>query len=182
MKKIGIKILKIVIVIIILTLITYPNIEIAKDNKLIKFQYTDSIGEFDKITCYDDGYSYDQKRDISISNISHKNFLFFHVLILEYKEGNICDTEFLLEESYVKHFIENAEIEYNEYNINIEELIKDKKAIELNKRYPHGDEVFEIGYILDGKHEEMFVFYYEDLLIIQVGLSDEGPKFIAYKN
>lgn len=182
MKKIGIKILKILVVILVLILVTYPNIEIRKDNKLIKLQYSDSISEFDQVTCYDDGYSYDEKRDISILQIDHKNFLFFHVLILEYEEGNICDREFILEESYINNFIENAEIEYNEHNIDIEELIKDKEAIVENKRYPHGDEVYEIGYKLDERYETMFIFYYEELLIIQVGLSDEGPKFIAYKS
>jgi len=38
-----------------------------------------------------------------------------------------------------------------------------------------------IYYVLDGKSEVMYVFYVDDLLIIQVGYSDEGPKFIAYK-
>ena len=33
----------------------------------------------------------------------------------------------------------------------------------------------------DGRYEELFVFYLDDLLIIQVGNSDEGPKYIAYE-
>ena len=38
-----------------------------------------------------------------------------------------------------------------------------------------------IYYTLDGKEEVMFIFYVDELLVIQVGLSDEGPKFIAYE-
>ena len=38
-----------------------------------------------------------------------------------------------------------------------------------------------IDYVLDGKYETLYVFYVDDLLVIQVGFSDEGPKFIAYK-
>ena len=38
-----------------------------------------------------------------------------------------------------------------------------------------------ITYTLNNRHETMYVFYQYDLLVIQVGLSDEGPKYIAYK-
>ena len=35
---------------------------------------------------------------------------------------------------------------------------------------------------LDGNYKEMYISYNEDdLLIIQVGNSDEGPRYIAYK-
>ena len=49
------------------------------------------------------------------------------------------------------------------------------------KRYLGNDYSLNIGYILNGKHEDLYVFYVGDLLVIQVGLSDEGPKFIAYE-
>ena len=39
----------------------------------------------------------------------------------------------------------------------------------------------DFEYKLDGEYKEMYIFYNDDLLIIQIGLSDEGPKFIAYK-
>ena len=34
---------------------------------------------------------------------------------------------------------------------------------------------------INGKYETMYTFYVDDLLVIQVGLRDEGAKFIAYK-
>ena len=69
----------------------------------------------------------------------------------------------------------------NNKNIDLGKLIKNKKAIVANKRYFDNPYDTQIDYILDGRHETMYVFYVEDLLVIQVGLSDEGPKFIAYK-
>jgi hypothetical protein len=36
-------------------------------------------------------------------------------------------------------------------------------------------------YKLDDKYEELYVFYLDDLLVIQVGNTDEGPKYIAYE-
>ena len=38
-----------------------------------------------------------------------------------------------------------------------------------------------IEYTLNGENQILYVFYVDDLVVIQVGLSDEGPKFIAYK-
>ena len=71
---------------------------------------------------------------------------------------------------------------FNEDNIDISELIKDKEPIVSNTRYPWNDKYLYIGYKLDGKYKEMYISYNEDdLLIIQVGNSDEGPRYIAYK-
>ena len=56
-----------------------------------------------------------------------------------------------------------------------------KTAIVGNKRYFGDDYNNSIDYVLDGKYETLYVFYVDDLLVIQVGFSDEGPKFIAYK-
>ena len=36
-------------------------------------------------------------------------------------------------------------------------------------------------YKLDGRSEELYIFYLDDLLIIQVGNPDDGLKFIAYE-
>ena len=171
----------IIIGILILLLIIYPFIEIKMKNKIIKFQYNDDISEFDEVTCYDDGYSYNEDRDISVSKINIKKLLFFHIITLEYQKGNICDTEFYLEESYITNFIENAIIKYNDKNIDIKELIKDKKAVTANKRYSGNDYNTSIEYILNDKEQIMYIFYVDELLVIQIGHSDEGPKFIAYK-
>ena len=100
---------------------------------------------------------------------------------MEYIEGNFCDTQFMLEESYIEDFIERAKIKENEANLDIAKLIEGKKAIVKNKRYTGNEYDKGIWYELDGKHEEMYVFYVDDLLIIQVGSPDELPKFIAYE-
>ena len=77
--------------------------------------------------------------------------------------------------------IMNKALIYNSHNINLSSLIEGKTPIVSNTRYLGNDYSTSIGYILDGKEETMYIFYKDDLLIIQVGLSDEGPKYIAYK-
>lgn len=181
MKKKIIIISCIILIIFIALLAIYPNIEFRRDNKLYYFTYSDNTDEWDMNLCYDESYSYNEERDISISGWEYKHFLFFKLFILDYKEGNVCDTEYVLDADYIDRVINEAEIIDNSHNIDLKELIKNKEAIVGNNKYNSEDEKMEIYYILDGKEEEMFIFYVEDLLVIQVGLSDEGPKFIAYK-
>lgn len=180
-KKIA-TIILIILIIITFLLIIYPTIEIKKNNKLYYFTYNDDTSKLEDNMCYSESYAYNKKHNISIYNWEYRKFLFFKLYILSYKEGNICQNEFILKEEYIKRFIQEAQIKKNEDNINIEELIKNKKPIIKNKRYPWNDNYHYIGYILDGKYQEMYISTNKDnLLIIQVGNSDEGPKYIAYE-
>lgn len=179
-KKICITMIAVVFVIGILLAI-YPAIEIQTKDKLIAFRYTDDISEFESQISLDENYTYYEKRDISIHSFDFKKFFFFHVLVMEYVEGNYCDIEFVLEESYIQDFLERAEIQSNESNLDIAKLIEGKKAIVGNTRYLENEYDKSIEYILDGEYEILYVFYQDDLLVIQVGSPDEGPKYIAYK-
>lgn len=179
-KKIWIPIIAVTLLTGIFLLI-YPNIEIQTDDKFIAFRYSDDITEFEDEISYNESHAYYEKRDISIYNYDFKKFLFFHVITMDYVEGNYCDTQFILEESYIDDFLERAKIEYNDNNLDIAKLIEGKKAIIGNTRYLGNDYENAIYYELDGKHEELYVFYVEDLLVIQVGSPDESPKYIAYK-
>lgn len=181
MKKRVLVILIVILSILSLFLLIYPHLEFRINNKLILFRYTDIVPEIDEHTCYDDSYSYVKSRDISIIHYDAKKYFFFYIITLEYKEGNICDTEYLLEETYIENFINNAEIIYNDNNINLEKLIYNKTPIVGNKRYVGNDYQNFITYKLDGKYNILYIFYIDELLVIQVGYSDEGPKFIAYK-
>lgn len=173
--------MKKIIIVIILLFIIYPFIEIKKENKIYKFSYSESYGEFEENLCYSESYSYNEKRDISIYNWDVKKFLFFKILVLEFKEGNVCETEYYLEHDYILNFIENAEIEENEWNIDVAKLIENKEPIESNTRYTGNEYDKSIYYKLDGKYEVMYIFNKDDLVIFQIGYSDEGPKYIAYK-
>ena len=172
-----------IIILLILTimLLILPSIKIDKNNTIKYISYSDDISEYDEVTCYDDGMSYYKKKDITITNIDvEKKFIFF-VITLEYKKGNLCATEFQLEEDYINQFINNAVIISNEKNINLKNLIEGKQAIVSNKRYFDNDYETLIEYKLNNEEQIMYIFYNDDLLIIQVGHSDEGAKFIAYK-
>lgn len=171
----------IVFALLIIFLLVYPLILIDTGDKLIKFSYNEDTSSLEDYSCYDESYFYNKDKDISIYGYDFKKFLFFHVIILEYKNGNVCDTEYLLEESYISNFLDDAEITYNSKNIDLTKLIKGKSAIVGNKRYFGNDYETFIEYVLDGDYGILYVFYVDDLLVIQVGLSDEGPKYIAYK-
>ena len=169
------------LVIVCAVLAFYPAIEIQTKDKLIAFRYSDDISEFEDEMAYNEVCVYYADRDISIKNFEFKRFLFFHVIIMEYIEGNFCDTQFVLEEDYIRYFLNNAEIKSNDNNLDIAALIEGREAVVENTRYLGNDYVNAIYYVLDGRYEEMYVFYSDDLLIIQVGSPDEGPRYIAYK-
>lgn len=176
MKKIIIVLITIVLIFLIL-----PIIKIDKNNKLMFISYSEDISKYEDYTCYHESVSYLEKKDISIKKFNIKKFLMFYLFSLEYEKGNLCDTEYLLEESYITKFINEAEIIDNSSNIDIKKLVEGKKAIVGNTRYIGNDYEAFINYKLDGKEEIMYIFYQDDLLIIQVGNPDEKTKFIAYK-
>jgi len=168
--------------------LVYPDIEFYSGKYLYLLSYnnnweeSEDLSELEQEFCYNESYSYNKQRNISIIGWEYNGFLFFKWFKVEYEEGNICATEYLLEESYINHFLENAEIISNDDNVELSELIEDKKAIVGNKKYSLSDDHKYIEYMLDGEYEDMFISNSEDgTIIIQVGLTDEGPKYIAYK-
>lgn len=185
MKKYILLILGLIIIVFIFI---YPSIEFYKDNYLYMMSYgntfdkSEDLKQLEEEFCYDESYSYNKKRNISIKSWDYNGFLFFKWFKIKYEKGNVCETEYLLEESYVKHFIENAEIISNKDDVDLAKLIEGKTAIVGNKKYSFDDNYKYIEFRLDDKYMDMYIFVKEDgLIIIQVGLSDEGPKFIAYK-
>lgn len=177
-----------IIIITLTVLLIYPKIEFYKDGYLYMMGYSspfdksEDFEELEQEMCYDESYSYNKKRNISINGWDYKGFLFFKWFKIKYVEGNVCETEFVLEESYIEHFLKNAIIDEESDIVDLANLIKNKEAIIANKRYPWNDNYKWIGYTLDDEYKDMFISYNEEgLLIIQVGLGDEGPKFIAYK-
>ena len=181
MKKKGIIILSVILVVIALCLIIYPSIEFTHKGRLIRLSYSNDLTEYEENASYDETFFYYEKRDISLKTFDIKKFLCFYVISMAYEKGNLADTQFLLEEEYIKNFLENAKITDNEKNIDLAKLIEGKTAIVESKRYLGNDYETAIYYELDGKEDVMYIFYADDLLVLQIGHSDEGPKFIAYK-
>lgn len=175
------KILIAVAGILALALVIYPHIVIDTGDRLLVCNYTGDFSEYEENQSYNEVYCYNEKYDVSIRTFDVSNFLFFHVISMEYVEGDVRETEFILEEAYITNFLENAEITENVNNIDVAKLIEGKEAIVGNTRYVGNDYENGIFYKLDGRYEEMYIFYVDDLLVIQVGSPDELPKFIAYK-
>ena len=163
-------------------LIVYPTIEYTKGNRLYVYQYSDDFGEFEENASFHEIYFYNEKRDISITDFKVKNFLFFFCLEMEYVKGDARKTMFVLEESYIQNWLKNAVITDNEHNVDLKQLIEGKTAVVSNKRYIVDYETKKAIYFsLDNREDEMYVFYVDDLLVIQVGSPDECPRYIAYK-
>ncbi|MBQ7105796.1 MAG: hypothetical protein IJN90_08060 [Bacilli bacterium] len=172
----------IIVIVLFIGYLSLPLFEFRNDNKLYVFTREESFGEFEENQCYSENVSYNKKRDISITSWDIKELpLGIYMLILEYEDGNLCNYEYILEEEYILSVIEKAEITDNSSNINLEELIEGREAIVSNKRYLGNEYDKAMYYILDGREEVLYIFYVDDLLVIQVGYSDEGPRFIAYK-
>ena len=138
----------IILFVLVVFLVIYPFILIDTGDRLIKFSYDGDVSEFEDVSCYDESYFYDEKRDISIYDFDFNKFMFFHVDVMKYEIGNVCDTEYLLEESYIDNFLNNAVIMSNEKNISLDELISGKNAIVSNTRYFGNDYENMIEYTL----------------------------------
>jgi hypothetical protein len=181
MKK-KIIIVSIIVLFIGLLFVLIPYIKIDTGSKIIYLKYNDFIDkEYEENMCYHESVSYVKSKNISINKINIEKRFIFYLFTLEYVHGNLCDTEYVLEESYIEDFINNAKITYNSHNLDIEKLIEGKTAIVSNTRYLGNEYDTFIDFKLDGRYEIMYIFYKDDLLIIQVGSADESTKFIAYK-
>ncbi len=162
-------------------LIIYPHIEIDTGKSLVRFSYSDRLDDYEDNASFGEVYFYNEEHDVSLYTFDIRKFWFFYVIVMDYVEGDARETQFVLGEEYIKNFIKNAEIEHNSENIDLEALIEGKTAIPDNKRYLGNDYNTAIYYVLNGRHEVMYIFESEGLLVIQVGNTDEGPKYIAYK-
>ena len=164
-------------------LAVYPHIEVQTEDQFIACRYSDDISEFEDDISLDECYTYYADRDISITSFNIKKFLCFYVFIMHYEEGNLIESQYILEESYIQDFLDNAVIEENLDNVDLAELIKNREAIVSNARYvpEDHDQSSAIYYQLHDQSEVMFIFELDGLLVIQVGYPDEGPKYIAFQ-
>lgn len=173
----------IVILVVVFGLLFIDKIKITVGNEIRYVSLSSDVLwiEENSITCYDDGLTYLKDKGITIKNITFDKvgFLWYHRATFE--EGNLCDYEFYLEEKDFLYMITKGEIVENESKLNLSEMIKGKEAIVGNTRYPWEDDYKYIGLKIDGEYKELYVTEREDMLVIQIGNSDEGPKYIAYK-
>lgn len=181
MKKAGIFSLIAILLIVAVFLVVYPFIEIDTGEKLIIFNYDGDFSQYDDNHSYNELYSYNEERDISIKSFEVNNFLFFYTVSMEYIRGDFREMQHVLPESYIENFLNNAKIIENEENVELGTLIAGKTPVISNTKYSANDSASMIFYELDGNEEEMCIFYVDDLLVIRVGSPDELPKYIAYK-
>ncbi len=177
-KRISVLILSIILIAVFF--VSFPHIEIKTENSLIAFRYSDDISEFDALGTVDETYFYNEKYDISLYDFDVQNFLFFYKITMKYKVGDMRESQFLLKEENINYLLENWEITENEGNIDLPRMLEGKTAIEENKRYPFDNFSHCIYYVLDGDEGVMYIGEIDGKVFIQIGYSDEGPKYIAY--
>jgi len=176
----------IVIFVILLIFAVIPKVELKINNKLKFIRYS-SAGDVkifnESISCYDDGLFYNKKRNITLIKSGYKKILFFYLFEITYKEGNQCDSEFLLTAEVINDLIINGVLIENPNNINLKNMIKDRFAIVKNARYPWPEDylIFYLVYKYNGKTIPIYVWNENNLIIIQMNNSDEGAKYIAYQ-
>ena len=161
--------------------IIYPNIEFKKDGKLYVCSLTEDFSEFEENPSYNELYFYNEQHNISLNNFRVNNFLCFYIFTFDYVEGDVRETQFVLEEEFIDYWLKNAEIKENESNIDIAQILENKTAVVSNKRYLGNEYDKSITYVLDGEWETLYVFESKGLTVIQVGSTDESPKYIAYR-
>lgn len=159
----------------------YPHIEIKTENALIALRYSDDISEFDMYGTADETSFYYEKYDISLYDFEVNNFLFFHKITMKYKDGDMRKQQFLLKAEDVDYVLKNWQIAENEGNIDITKMLYGKTAIEQNKRIPFDSFTNSIYYVLDGEENVMHIGEKDGQVLIQIGNSDEGPKYIVYE-
>lgn len=173
----------IILVILAFGLLFIDKIKITIGNEIRYLSLSSDILwiEENSTTCYDDSLTYLKDKGITIKDfeLDKVGFLWYHRLIFE--EGNLCDYEFYINEKDFLYLITKGEIIYNDDNIDLSKMIKGKEAKVGNTRYPWKDDYKYIQYKVDDKYYELYITERDDLLVIQIGNSDEGPKYIAYK-
>jgi len=175
----------VIVAILALSLLFIDKIKITVGDE-VRFVSLDNMDgalwtEENAITCYDDGITYKKDKDISIKSIDFKRvgFLWYHRI--KFEKGNLCDYEFYITEKDFLYMISKAEIVENEDKIDLLDMIKGKEAIVGNTRYTWEEDYKYLGIKVDGNYKEIYVTERDGLLVIQIGNSDEGAKYIAYK-
>ena len=188
MKK---KVLIALVVLAAIIFVIYPNITIQKEDKIIAFRYSDDTSQFETEVSADENYVYWAERDVTWSGFDVKKFGPFHVIYLETEPGNTIASKYTLEYGYMDYFLANAVIEvvekdYKEIEFtkdDIAALIAGRTPVEGGQRYvcPDYDAATKVYYRVGGEECFMSIFEVDGLLVVQVGYSDESPKFIAYE-
>ena len=173
----------IIVAILAFSLLFIDKIKITSGNEIRFISLDDSIDWIDKdsITCYDESYTYMKDKDISIDSINIKKVWFLWYHRYTFKEGNVCEYEFFIDEKDFLYMITKGEVIENEDKLDLTKMIKGKTAITGNTKYTWVDDYKYIMLKVDGKEKEIYVTERDGLLVIQIGNTDEGPKYIAYK-
>lgn len=173
----------VVVVILVFSLLFIDKIKITSGDEIRFISLDENIDWLDKdsITCYDESYTYMKDRDITVDSINIKKVWFLWYHRYTFREGNVCEYEFFIDEKDFLYMITKGEVIENEDKVDLIKMIKGKEAITGNKRYSLEENRKFIMLKVEDEEKEIYVDEVDGLVIIQIGNTDEGPKYIAYK-
>ena len=183
--------LAVILFIMAAVLLIYPHIIIQSGDLIIACRYSDDISQFETEVSADENYVYWEEKDVTWSGFDVKKFGPFHLIYLETEPGNTIASKYALDPGYMDQFLANAVIDvvekdYNEVDFtvdDVEAILADKSPVDSGDKYtcPDYDTAYRIYYTLVEEETIMYLYEVDDLLVVQVGYPDEGPKYIAYR-
>ncbi len=202
--KISLLILLLIIMLLIVKLNSKRGLVVKfKDGKIISYVFSSSkINRFleNLPTCYDESYRYDKKNDITISRVEQKSKTIVNKINLKYEKGNLCDSEYILDESFISNFLDKADIEEISYEkclkgkcklikvknnlnkllneISKEEYIQENKNIPIKDNYEYQISVY---YNMSSMSNILYIFEDNEYIILKNIDSNDHPKVIKYK-
>ncbi len=171
--------------------IIYPKITIQSEDQIIACRFSDDPSQFETEVSADENYVYWAERDVTWSGFDVKKLGPFYVIYLETEPGNTIASKYALDPGYMDQFLSKAVIDvvekdYKEIDFTLSDvkaLLDGKTPVQGDGKYtcPDYDAAYRIYYHLGDEENVMYLYEIGDLLIVQVGYPDEGPKFIAYE-
>jgi hypothetical protein len=144
-------------------------------------------------SCYDEGYFYVEKDDVTIMRTSIEDKFLFNKISVEYYIGNYCENEFVLDENWSQDFLNNAdiyEIKMNEKDLDIE-IIKNRirTFIDNNIREENKNiisindykDIINIYYNLNNKSYHLSILKYNGYIAFVIVDPDDHQKNAIYK-
>lgn len=153
-------------------------------------------------SCYDESYFYDEVNKVTIKSFDIEEGKLFNTYKIDYDLNNLCENEYVLGNSWLNEFKDNAEIaeitvtecidKCNSKNINdlnLENLLNylsedDYQRIE-NKNNINFDSTsgyyVTAYYTIEDMDYMMYVFSYENNLAIKIIDSNDYPKNALYQ-
>lgn len=142
-------------------------------------------------SCYDESVFYDSKNDISITKYKINKNSFFNEITIKYDKGNLCATEYVLDDDYLVMFdnikVIDSYIYKNNKKKEFNKLINLVLDINLFNRvtknevsnYDDGYKI-EVNYTYEEKGYSMMVYNSDRYLVVEIVDNNDAHRYAYY--